>query len=339
MHQRFAAKYRSPLTQMPLKLEPGVWDKEEVIEGQLIGSEEPVPVVKGIPRFCPVENYADNFGFQWNHWSKTQLDSSGDWKQVSKNRLFGESCWPEKMENQKILEAGSGMGRFTEILATTGAEICTFDYSSAIEANYKNNKKFRNVCFAQADIYMPPYELESFDRVICIGVLQHCPDPKKAFISLVRFVKPGGEIFFDHYRLSLKSFFQAKYYLRPFTRLLPRKAVLKFVSLYVGFLYPITGFLQKYLGTIGRRVSWGLGMADYRGTLFDIDDANAKIHSLMDTHDMYSPAYDRPRTFSTIRSWMREAGLTEVVVKKGVNGIAASGRKPLARGSHVEALL
>lgn len=33
------------------------------------------PIRGGIPRFVPESNYADNFGMQWNHFARTQLDS------------------------------------------------------------------------------------------------------------------------------------------------------------------------------------------------------------------------------------------------------------------------
>lgn len=33
------------------------------------------PVVRGVPRFVPLDNYAAAFGIQWNAFRKTQLDS------------------------------------------------------------------------------------------------------------------------------------------------------------------------------------------------------------------------------------------------------------------------
>src|ERR1044071_8544951 len=121
-----------------------------------------------------------------------------------------------------------------------GARLCTFDYSSAVDANRRNNGHFKNVCFAQGDIYNPPYEQGSFDKVLCIGVIQHCPNPEKAFLSLVRFLKPGGEIVIDHYRLWWKSLFLGKYYMRPVTRKMSPAALHKFVRFHVGWVYPLT---------------------------------------------------------------------------------------------------
>ena len=82
------------------------------------------------------------------------------------------------------MEAGSGAGRFTEVLLQTGAEVFSFDYSNAVEANLSNNGEKLNLHLFQGDILNIPFPEEYFDKVICLGVLQHTPDPEKAFISL-----------------------------------------------------------------------------------------------------------------------------------------------------------
>ena len=34
------------------------------------------PIVRFVPRFVPAENYSRSFGFQWNQFRRTQLDST-----------------------------------------------------------------------------------------------------------------------------------------------------------------------------------------------------------------------------------------------------------------------
>lgn len=75
------------------------------------------PIVKGIPRFVPAENYADAFGEQWNRFPKTQLDSHTG-RIVSEERLA--RCMRgmlQKIPSKRVLEAGSGAGRFTAVRA------------------------------------------------------------------------------------------------------------------------------------------------------------------------------------------------------------------------------
>ena len=75
-----------------------------------------------------------------------------------------------------MLEADSGAGRFTEILAETG-EFVTFDFSNAIDANKLNNSEFSEYYFFQADILEIPFKDNYFDYVFCLGVIQHTQHP------------------------------------------------------------------------------------------------------------------------------------------------------------------
>src|SRR5882672_9662337 len=145
-------------------------------------------------------NYADSFGFQWNRHSRVQLDSFNGLS-LSLDRLKAATHWPDDLTGEVIVEAGSGAGRFTEHLAKTGATVLTFDFSDAITANLANNGDCRNVCFFQGDINDLPIPAGTVDKVLCLGVLQHTPDPRQSFLSLARLLKPGGQIAIDVYPL------------------------------------------------------------------------------------------------------------------------------------------
>jgi 2-polyprenyl-3-methyl-5-hydroxy-6-metoxy-1,4-benzoquinol methylase len=321
-----AREYRHPRTRGALILDVDHADGEQILSGTLAGGGDRIPIVRGIPRFCALANYASTFGYQWTAFATTQLDSRAGWRNVSEKRLFAETGWPPRMDGERLLEAGSGMGRFTEVLARSGAEVFTFDASVAVEVNAEHNGRFRNVHFAQADIHAPPYEWGSFDRVLCIGVLQHCPAPGKAFQALTPFLKPGGEIVIDVYRLSWRSLFLGKYYLRPLTRRLRPEALHRLVKAHVGWAYPLTGSIQTLAGSLGRKVSAVLALADYRG-VYDAPDATLRALTELDTFDMLSPTYDRPQTLAEVRRWFRDAALIDVTVKPGRNGIEARGRR------------
>src|SRR4030088_2241779 len=54
------------------------------------------PIVRHIPRFVPADTYASSFGFQWNKFRATQLDSRTGLP-ISRERFFKESRWtPEE---------------------------------------------------------------------------------------------------------------------------------------------------------------------------------------------------------------------------------------------------
>ena len=128
--------------------------------------------MRDIPRFVAGDQYAESFGFQWNAHRQTQLDSRTGLS-ISRDRLFAVSGWSTDLTGQRVLEAGSGAGRFTEVLLTTGAEVFSTDLSSAIEANLANNGPHPRLHLFQADILNLPVRQDLFDRVICLGVLQH----------------------------------------------------------------------------------------------------------------------------------------------------------------------
>ncbi len=83
---------------------------DEIVEGELncVTCEQIYPIVRSIPRFVESENYASNFGFQWNRFRQTQLDSySGTI--ISRDRFISQTAWtPEMLANSAVLEAGCG---------------------------------------------------------------------------------------------------------------------------------------------------------------------------------------------------------------------------------------
>ena len=210
-------------------------DDGEVMEGELScpGCAEKYAIKGGIPRFVPPSNYADSFGFQWNTHAKTQLDSYSGLP-ISADRFFGVTKWDRDLSGQKILEAGSGAGRFTEVILGTGADLFTFDFSTAVDANWANNREKGKLNLFQGDIFNIPVEEGSFDKVMCLGVLQHTPDPEAGFRSLTKYVKPGGQLAIDVYRTDWNSWFQWKYLLRPLTKRMDKHALYRRIERFSG---------------------------------------------------------------------------------------------------------
>ena len=154
----------------------------------------------GIPRFVPDDGYAESFGEQWARWRRVQLDSVTG-KPLSRDRLASGTGWSlDDLRGETVLEAGCGAGRFTEVLAATGAEVWAVDASGAVDAAAETVAGFDNVRLAQADLFDLPFAAGSFDRVLCYGVLQHTPDPQAAFLAVAAQVRPGGLLAADVYR-------------------------------------------------------------------------------------------------------------------------------------------
>jgi len=301
----------------------------KIDEGQLICTScgRMFPIVRSIARFVPSEGYAHSFGYQWNYFDKTQLDSHMG-NDLSRERFFATTQWSKQMDGQVILEAGCGMGRFTQIALATGAEVFSFDLSNAVEANLRNNGDSSHAHIVQAGIYEIPFRKESFDKVFCMGVLQHCPDVRAAFMSLVPFLRPGGEIVIDVYHRHTGLFPPLKYWARPFLTWMGPKGVHKFLSL----LIPPAFYLKKFLGevplvgkAIGNLIPIGPVSHAPRLVFTDKELVQVKILSAL---DMFSPVHDHPQTLDTVRQWFADAGLVDVYIGTGFNGINARGSKP-----------
>jgi 2-polyprenyl-3-methyl-5-hydroxy-6-metoxy-1,4-benzoquinol methylase len=284
-------------------------------------------IVRSIPRFVPSEDYAHSFGYQWNTFDKTQLDSHMG-NDLSRERFFATTQWPQKMDGQVILEAGCGMGRFTQIALETGAEVFSFDLSTAVEANLRNNGDSGRVHIAQASIYEIPFRKESFDKLFCMGVLQHCPDVRAAFLSLVPYLRPGGEIVIDCYQRHTGLFPPLKYWARPFLTWMGPKGVHKFLSLVIPPAFYLKKGLYK-IPVIGKPLGnlIPIGPVSHAPRLIFTDQVLVQV-KILSALDMFSPMHDHPQTLDTVRQWFSDAGLVDVYVGTGFNGINARGRKP-----------
>ena len=280
------------------------------------------PVVDGVIRFVDREHYAGSFGLQWNLHRRTQLDSVTGIP-LSRTRLFQVSGWPEDLRGHTILEAGSGAGRFTEVLVTTGADVLSFDLSTAVDANHANNGQHPNLCLMQADMSAIPVRPLTMDKVLCLGVLQHTPDPAAAFRSLTRHVRPGGELVIDVYAARLRSLLSWKYALRPLTRRMNKERLHRLVDRLTPPLVPLSAVLYRMLGRTGSRLL-PIVQYDHLG----LPPALNRDWAVLDTFDMYAPAHDHPQTLGTVRQWYREAGFVDVTVAYGPNGVIGRGRRP-----------
>jgi SAM-dependent methyltransferase len=305
-------------------------DSDQRIESGLLGCEEcgaRFPIVNHVPRFVASDNYAASFGLEWTRHARTQYDSHSQ-QPLSQRRFFEETRWPADLSGEVIIEAGSGSGRFTEHAASTGATVLSFDYSAAVESNYVSNGWRENVLIVQADIYRIPFQ--EADRAFCFGVLQHTPDPDRAFRAIAGHVRPGGQVAADVYLKSLGRYFlQPKYWVRPVTRRMRPERLYRLTRSYVDLMWPIARRIRR-IPKIGKTLNWKLLIGDY-SDLIDSDQV-LREWAHLDTFDMLSPAYDNPQTLRSVLKWGARAGLENFEACYGYNGIEIRGTR-LSSGS------
>lgn len=180
------------------------------------------------------------------------------------------------------------------------------------------------------DLYTNPFRRACFDRVFCYGVLQHTPDVRRAFMSLLPFLKPGGHLAIDVYArytgLGGISRCGAKYWWRPITKRLPTSLLTRIVEWYVPRWLPVDNFLQR-IPKLGRFLVAIVPCWNYTGIL-PLTPEQIREWAILDTFDALSARYDSPQTVAGVGAWFEDAGLEDINVRPGGNGILANGRMP-----------
>jgi SAM-dependent methyltransferase len=283
------------------------------------------PVVNGIPRFVGQSNYADNFGRQWNLFSKTQLDSHSG-HPISASRFWKATGWrPDEIKGKWVLDIGCGAGRFAEIALEAGARVIALDYSSAVDACKANLSRYPELYPVQADIYALPFIRGGFTHVYSLGVLQHTPDAARAFAAIPPLLVPRGKLCTDFYWKRLRTILHAKYLVRPFTRKMDNEKLLAWLQKNVPAMLATSRMLGSIplLGIVLKRL---IPVADYTGR-YPLDEAQLQEWALLDTYDMLAPEYDNPQSVDTVTRWFKEHGFTNIeifheghLVGRGVKG-------------------
>lgn len=301
----------------------------EIAEGQLEcrSGHTIAPITRHIPRFVESESYASSFGFQWNRMGHLQVDTLMH-NDLSRDRFFKTTGWPSELKGQRVLEAGCGAGRFTQLALETGAEVFSFDLSSAVEAAQRNNERSPNLTVVQASIYRIPFRKGSFDKIFCMGVLQHCPNVSGAFRSLLPFLRPGGEIVIDVYEKA--RFPKLKYIARPFFRPLGTEGIYRVLSWTIPPAFELKKALHR-IPTLGAKIAAfiPIGPISHVDRGLNYSDAELKQVKILSALDMLSPRYDQPQRMEDVRSWFERAGFHDFELSRGYNGINAKGRRPV----------
>lgn len=266
----------------------------QIEEGALRCSQDHVfPVRNRIPRFVADELYAASFGFEWNQHQKTQLDCFTG-RRESEEKLRSVLGFPiEDLRGKLVLEAGSGAGRFVEVLSRFGVTTIGTDLSTAVDASQRVLGRREGVAFVQADLFHLPFPPGSFDLVYSIGVLHHTPDPRGATLALARLVKPGGMLavhLYDRPHPLMKLIFNT-------CRLLTTRMPHRLLHLLCYLAVP-----KYYLD---------------RTLLFTRALPPTSLHPdwrtrVLDTFDWYSPRYMSFHTYGQLLTWMQEAGLSQI---------------------------
>ncbi|HEY0583877.1 MAG TPA: methyltransferase domain-containing protein [Chloroflexota bacterium] len=298
MHRALLAWLRCP--SCGAALEPDS-DADPVEEGTLrctTTAAHTFPIRRGIPRFVAEDAYTSSFSYEWQRFSRTQLDSVTR-RTDTRDRLQASLNFPlQELKGKRVLDAGCGMGRFAEIVHNYGGEYVGLDYSFAVDAAQHNVGRLPGVHLVQANIFELPFAADAFDVVISLGVLHHTPDPRRAFGSLPRVLKRGGRLSITVYDAGNKVYVANSRFWRRFTTRLPRRTLhaISYVAapLYYLWTLPVLGWLFRTVLFISLERDWRW--------------------RVLDTFDWYSPRFQSWHTHHEVFGWFKENGFEQVEV-------------------------
>ncbi len=294
-----------------------------------------VPVVGEIPRFVRSDGYAAAFGRQWLTYRRTQLDSETG-TPISRTRL--ERCLGAplaSLRGQSVLEAGCGAGRFTELLLGAGARVFACDLSRAVEANRENCRRWPEHFVCQADILDLPAADAAFDLVLCLGVIQHTPDPEATIRALAEKVNAGGRLVIDHYATPhgaarIAARFTPRALLRQALIRLPPAMATSVTTAITAAILPIHRLFWRpgAAARAARRVVRSASpVLDYYDRHPELGPSRLAEWARLDTHDALTDRYKHFRDAGQIRAAMESAGLSAIEVAEAGNGIEARARR------------
>ncbi|MBN1157176.1 class I SAM-dependent methyltransferase [Candidatus Woesearchaeota archaeon] len=139
-----------------------------------------------------------NIKMLYREWAKDYDSDSKRYLATAINeRAVVPLLAPKKSDT--ILDIGCGTGRFTIPLAKRCRKIVGVDFSDEmLDVARRRSACLRNTEFINADITKKlPFRANTFDKVLCILVVDHVMDLSPLFREVRRVLKPGGKFLYD----------------------------------------------------------------------------------------------------------------------------------------------
>lgn len=155
-----------------------------------------------------------------DEWSKFSVHNEESVRELRKEYF---DIVDDTMVNRStyMIDIGCGSGRWTDYFVDKAGFIEAVDPSDAVYAADNMLGKKENVRITKASVDTLPWDDETFDFGMSIGVLHHIPDTKQALINCVKKIKKGGYFYvYLYYRFDNRGFiFKTIFYLSNLLRL------------------------------------------------------------------------------------------------------------------------
>lgn len=165
---------------IPLMFWPNEWDSDQDV----------TEIVRAFYDETPFPNYED-------------VDSAYTLRAKAERGMFARLLDEQIPHGARVLEVGCGTGQLSNFLGLKwGRTVFGTDLSLnalKLAQDFKNKNQVDNVLFVQMNLFRPSFCPESFDLVICNGVLHHTSDPFLGFQTISKLVRKGGYIIIGLY--------------------------------------------------------------------------------------------------------------------------------------------
>jgi carbamoyltransferase len=157
-------------------------------------------VVKQFYEETPFPNYDD-------------LDNHRALLEKARAGLFARLLNEQIPYDARVVEVGCGTGQLTNFLAIAhrsalGVDACL--NSLRLAQKFKMEHGIGRATFAQMNLFRPALRNEFFDFVICMGVLHHTADARRAFHRVCQLARPGGYVVVGLYNAYTRSLHYAR---------------------------------------------------------------------------------------------------------------------------------
>lgn len=146
----------------------------------------------------------ESFGEEWskfNYFSKEEIQKTGEeYFDIIDSTILNQ--------NSTVLDVGCGSGRWSLYWVDKVKSIEAIDPSLAVLTAANLTHGLSNIRISKASVDNIPFDDETFDFVMSIGVLHHIPDTAKALEEITKKCKIGGYVYvYLYYALDNRGVF------------------------------------------------------------------------------------------------------------------------------------
>lgn len=239
-------------------------------------------------------------------------------------------------DKKRILDAGCGNGRITNLLASlapTNSEVVGIDFSSWSVAKKNLEPRFKNVKVFEADLTKNIEGIGTFDYIYCQEVLHHTGDAEKSFYNLVDILNPEGEIAIYVYKKKAPVREFVDDYVRDRIKSLPYDEAIKVSEKITEIGKELSKFDTKIV--IPKIDILGIEEGEYSVQRFFYhffmkcfwNDGLSHQENIVINYDWYHPDDCTRHTLEEVKGWFKQANLSIVNEVVDHYGITVRGRR------------